>query len=176
MSSAASVRRRLGAALLTSVRPPAVERLASLAFRWFVSALFVLPPFAPAHAQEFLAPNQAFRVRMTEEPGVVVLHFAIADGYRLYGDRFRVTSDDGQAQLGAIQHRAGKVVPDPAAGRPVEVFEHAVTLRVPVNAHDMFGLTVSYQGCAVNQICYPPMQRTFPVIAAALFGQSEASR
>ncbi|MBN3815140.1 disulfide bond formation protein DsbD [Paraburkholderia sp. Se-20369] len=130
----------------------------------------------PAQAQEFLSPDQAFRVRMTEEPGAVVLHFAIADGYRLYGERFRVTSDDGQAHLGAIQRGAGKVVPDPSAGHPVEVFEHAVRLRVPVKAHGMFGLTVSYQGCAINQICYPPMQRTFPVIAAALLGQSERSR
>ncbi|MGM2989966.1 protein-disulfide reductase DsbD N-terminal domain-containing protein, partial [Bacillus cereus group sp. BC52] len=62
------------------------------------------------------------------------------------------------------------------AGRPVEVFEREVTLRVPVNAREMFGLTVTYQGCAINQICYPPMQRTFPVIAAALLSQSEASR
>ncbi|MDN7430786.1 protein-disulfide reductase DsbD N-terminal domain-containing protein [Burkholderia sp. AU45388] len=129
-----------------------------------------------AHAQQFLTPDQAFRVRMTEERGAVVLHFAIADGYRLYGDRFRVASDDGRAHLGAIQHGAGKVVADPSLGRSVEVFEREVTLRVPVNARDMFGLTVTYQGCAINQICYPPMQRTFPVIAAALLSQSEASR
>ncbi|KGC09530.1 hypothetical protein DM48_6772 [Burkholderia gladioli] len=30
---------------------------------------------AATQAQAFLAPDQAFRVRMTEEPGVVVLHF-----------------------------------------------------------------------------------------------------
>ncbi|HDR9258879.1 MULTISPECIES: protein-disulfide reductase DsbD N-terminal domain-containing protein [Burkholderia] len=129
-----------------------------------------------ARAQEFLSPEQAFRVRMTEERGAVVLHFAVADGYRLYGDRFRVASDDGRAHLGAIQHGAGKVVADPSSGRPVEVFEREVTLRVPVNAREMFGLTVTYQGCAINQICYPPMQRTFPVIAAALLSQSEALR
>lgn len=53
-----------------------------------------------AHAQEFLSPEQAFRVRMTEERGAVVLHFAIADGYRLYGDRFRVASDEiGRAHV-----------------------------------------------------------------------------
>ncbi|KML57026.1 thiol:disulfide interchange protein DsbD [Burkholderia cepacia] len=130
----------------------------------------------PAHAQQFLSPDQAFRVRMTEERGAVVLHFSIADGYRLYGDRFRVVSDDGRAHLGEIQRGAGKVVADPSAGHPVEVFEHEVRLRVPVNAHDMFGLTVTYQGCAINQICYPPMQRTFPVIAAALLAQPEVSR
>ncbi|KWF83456.1 disulfide bond formation protein DsbD [Burkholderia cepacia] len=130
----------------------------------------------PAHAQQFLSPDQAFRVRMTEEPGAVVLHFAIADGYRLYSDRFRVVSDDGRARLGAIQRGAGKLVADPSVGHPVEVFEHEVKLRVPVNGHDMFALTVTYQGCAINQICYPPMQRTFPVIAAALLGQSVVSR
>ncbi|WP_175971893.1 protein-disulfide reductase DsbD N-terminal domain-containing protein [Burkholderia sp. BCC0322] len=129
-----------------------------------------------AHAQEFLSPDQAFRVRMTEERGAVVLHFAIADGYRLYGDRFRVVSDDGRARLGAIQRGAGSFVTDPSAGRSVEVFEHEVRLRVPVNAHDMFGLIVIYQGCAINQICYAPMQRTFPVIAAALLGQSGTAR
>ncbi|MCA8383515.1 protein-disulfide reductase DsbD N-terminal domain-containing protein [Burkholderia cenocepacia] len=144
--------------------------VASLA--WIVGGVLA----RQAHAQEFLSPEQAFRVRMTEERGAVVLHFAIADGYRLYGDRFRVASDDGRAHLGAIQHGAGEVVADPSAGRPVEVFEREVTLRVPVNAREMFGLTVTYQGCAINQICYPPMQRTFPVIAAALLSQSEASR
>ncbi|MCW3696684.1 protein-disulfide reductase DsbD N-terminal domain-containing protein [Burkholderia cenocepacia] len=139
---------------------------------WILSGVLA----CPAHAEQFLSPEQAFRVRMTEEPGTVVLHFAIADGYRLYGDRFRVASDDGRAHLGAIQHGTGKVVADLSAGHPVEVFEREVTLRVPVKAREMFGLTVTYQGCAINQICYPPMQRTFPVIAAALLSPSEASR
>ncbi len=131
---------------------------------------------APVHAQQFLSPDQAFRVRMTEEPGIVVLHFSIADGYRLYGERFAVSSDDPQARLGAIQRPAGRSVPDLAAGHPVEVYEHAATLRVPIHAREMFALTVRYQGCAINEICYPPAQRTFPVIAAALFPQSGASR
>lgn len=141
-------------------------------FLWGVMACaLIVIGVRPAHAQEFLSPDQAFRVRMTEEPGVVVLHFQIADGYRLYGDRFQVASDDPQARLGAIKRPAGQVVPDVALGHSVEVFEHKATLRVPVNAREMFGLTVTYQGCAINQICYPPMQHTFPVIAAALFGQ-----
>lgn len=128
-----------------------------------------------AHAQEFLSPEQAFRVRMTEERGAVVLHFAIADGYRLYGDRFRVAVMT--AARTSVQFSTA-----PARSSLIRVLgvrlrcSSEVTLRVPVNAREMFGLTVTYQGCAINQICYPPMQRTFPVIAAALLSQSEASR
>lgn len=142
----------------------------------FLLFLVAAMPAMSLHAQQYLPPDQAFRVRMTEEPGAVVLHFAIADGYRLYGERFKVTSDDGEAQLGTIERAHGRVVADPAASHPVEVFEHTVTLRVPVHAHEMFGLTVSYQGCAIDQICYPPMQHTFPVIAAALSGQPGAAQ
>ncbi|USS44342.1 protein-disulfide reductase DsbD N-terminal domain-containing protein (plasmid) [Burkholderia glumae] len=139
-----------------------------------VAAALVFAGSALADAPGFLPPDQAFRVRMTEAPGAVILHFAIADGYRLYGDRFQVTSDDALARLGAIQRGPGRMVPDAIAGHPVEVFEHAATLRVPVNASEMFELTVMYQGCATNEICYPPMHRTFPVIAAALLGGAAA--
>lgn len=141
-----------------------------------LASILFLAAAMPLHAQQYLPPDQAFRVRMTEEAGAVVLHFAIADGYRLYGERFQVTSDDGEARLGAIERARGRVVADPAASHPVEVFEHTVTLRVPVHAREMFGLTVSWQGCAIDQICYPPMQHTFPVIAAALSGQPGAGR
>ncbi|UVS88563.1 disulfide bond formation protein DsbD (plasmid) [Burkholderia glumae] len=150
-----------------------ISRLVRLAHRlphMIVATALVFAGSALADAPGFLPPDQAFRVRMTEVPGAVILHFAIADGYRLYGDRFQVTSDDALARLGAIQRGPGHMVPDAIAGHPVEVFEHAVTLRVPVNASEMFELTVTYQGCAAGQICYPPMHRTFPVIAAALFG------
>ncbi|WP_304993772.1 protein-disulfide reductase DsbD N-terminal domain-containing protein [Burkholderia plantarii] len=147
-----------------------LARLPKLLPHMIVAAALAFAGAACADAPGFLPPDQAFRVRMTEAPGAVVLHFAIADGYRLYGDRFHVTSDDELARLGAIQRGPGRMVPDAIAGHPVEVFEHAATLRVPVNAREMFELTVTYQGCATNEICYPPMHRTFPVIAAALLG------
>ncbi|WP_257744787.1 protein-disulfide reductase DsbD N-terminal domain-containing protein [Burkholderia glumae] len=154
-----------------------ISRLVRLAHRlphMIVAAALVFAGSARADAPGFLPPDQAFRVRMIEAPGAVILHFAIADGYRLYGDRFQVTSDDALARLGAIQRGPGRMVPDAIAGHPVEVFEHAATLRVPVNASEMFELTVMYQGCATNEICYPPMHRTFPVIAAALLGGAAA--
>ncbi|WP_257829871.1 protein-disulfide reductase DsbD domain-containing protein [Burkholderia glumae] len=71
-----------------------VVRLAHRLPHVIVAAALVFAGSALADAPGFLPPDQAFRVRMTEAPGAVILHFAIADGYRLYGDRFQVTSDD----------------------------------------------------------------------------------
>ncbi|MBS2132319.1 protein-disulfide reductase DsbD N-terminal domain-containing protein (plasmid) [Burkholderia thailandensis] len=129
-----------------------------------------------AHAADFLPPDQAFRVRMTEEPGAVVFHFAVAEGYHLYRDRFRVTADDGQVTVGALQVPRGQVMHDPVIGRTVEIYQHEVAVRAAIrNAHDMFEITIEYQGCAEAGLCYPPTRRTFPVIAGALSAADGAS-
>jgi len=129
------------------------QRTVSVRFmvcRWMLSLLAAVTVCAGmACAADFLPPDHAFRVRMTEEPGAVVFHFSVAQGYHLYRDRFRVTADDGQVTVGALQIPKGQVMHDPVIGRTVEIYQHEVAVRAAIrNAHDMFEITIEYQGCA----------------------------
>ena len=111
---------------------------------------------------EFLEPDQAFRFSAEATDGAVVARWEVADRYYLYRDRFRFSVRDGSGvTLGAPVFPAGKMKDDLTFGR-VEVYHHAVEVRVPLasgQAGDGFELEVGFQGCAEAGICYPPMVR-----------------
>ncbi|MBV8629040.1 MAG: protein-disulfide reductase DsbD [Paraburkholderia sp.] len=137
-----------------------------------LSVLFLLAlPFSPAvhAADDFLDPDVAFNFNASEQPGTVIVHYRIADGYYMYRERFSFATRNGTATLGAPQFPAGHVKFDDTFQKNVETYRGELAIPVPVkSASGAFDLAVTSQGCADAGICYPPMERVYHVSGAAL--------
>ncbi|POR47270.1 thiol:disulfide interchange protein DsbD [Paraburkholderia eburnea] len=125
---------------------------------------------APAYADDdFLPPDQAFTFSASEAPGMVDVHFKIADGYYMYRERFAFATRNGTATLGDAQIPPGHVKFDPTFNKNVETYRNELTIQVPVkSASGAFDLAVTSQGCADAGICYPPAEHVYHVSGAAL--------
>ncbi|WP_109478337.1 protein-disulfide reductase DsbD [Paraburkholderia sp. C35] len=120
-------------------------------------------------ADDFLDPAVAFKFSASEQPGEVLVHYTIADGYYMYRERFAFATRNGTVTLGDPQLPAGHVKFDQTFGKNVETYRGEQTIRVPVKqASGPFDLAVTSQGCADAGICYPPMERVYHVTGAAL--------
>lgn len=122
-------------------------------------------------APEFLDPAVAFRLNHAVVAGNLELTFEIAPGYYLYRDKMTLESADPAISLGDLQRPAGEMKDDPEFG-PVAIYRDDVTLRAPFGAaagsSAPLALTVGYQGCAEDGICYPPIKRAITLGAAEL--------
>jgi thioredoxin:protein disulfide reductase len=139
----------------------------------FVASLIVLllcaGGGAARAADDFLDPAVAFKFSATEQPGEVLVHYKIADGYYMYRERFAFATRNGSATIGDPQIPPGHVKFDPTFNKNVETYRNDLTIRIPVKqAAGPFDLAVTSQGCADAGICYPPMERVYHVDGAAL--------
>jgi len=132
----------------------------------FVFLLFCL--FSSlTRADDFLDPAIAFRTSVhAVDAGTVEVRFAIADGYYLYRDKFRFTTEDTTTSLGTPQFPAGKIKHDDNFGQ-VEVYHKQLAVRLPVNRSSSdiapLKLTVTLQGCAEAGVCYPPQNHQLAI-------------
>jgi thioredoxin:protein disulfide reductase len=116
---------------------------------------------------DFLPPDQAFRFDALEGGSdQVQLNWEIAEGYYLYRSRIKVATTSAAAQLGSPQFPAGEVKNDEYFGRQ-EIYHHELRVAVPVaraaGGTFTLPLQVTYQGCAVAGLCYPPITRLVSV-------------
>ena len=145
----------------------------ALEWRWlrqFPAWVLVLAAWiavAPAWAAaEFLEPEKAFRLAVQEQgAGQVQLQWTIAPGYYLYRNRIGVSGTG----VGAVEKPRGEVKEDPNFGT-VEVYHEAV--QVGVQAGTASTLRVTWQGCADEGLCYPPVEKD---IVLASTGPSAAA-
>ena len=126
-------------------------------------------------ADEFLEVDQAFNLRLEmRAQQQLALVWDIADGYKLYQSSLAVQAIDTRMTLPALNLPVAKSGFDKGLNRVVKTYEHSLTgtLNLPANTPP-FSLTVSYQGCAVAGLCYPPQTRAFRV-APSKTGPQEA--
>jgi thioredoxin:protein disulfide reductase len=111
-----------------------------------------------AHADDFLDPEQAFKVSV-ELVGdrQFRLRFDIAPGYYMYRDQFKLEAEG--ATLGTIQWPTPKRKFDETFNKEVETYRDHLTLDVPVQslAAAPMHLVLTGQGCADKGLCYPPL-------------------
>lgn len=121
---------------------------------------------AASHSAEFLDPDQAFVV---SEPQVnsareLAVDWRIAPGYKLYRSSISVVSNDSGRPLGALVLPPSESVYDVGRQQQVEVYHdrlHA-TAALPKGQSGL-AVTVTYQGCAEDGLCYPPQAKHFTV-------------
>jgi thiol:disulfide interchange protein DsbD len=126
-----------------------------------------------------LPPELAFRptTELIDSFNVQV-SWAIADGYYLYRDSLAVTAAGGPAQTGPPVIPPGTAHFDEHFGE-VRVFYDTVTIDVPLMratpAAGILPITLQYQGCKEDSICYP-MQSTELSIALPVATAGDAPR
>jgi len=123
----------------------------------FLLLVFTLLPIW-ASAADLLEPEKAFRfsARVLEDQAIEV-HFAIANGYYLYRERFKFAAEGNPAvRLGAPELPRGIPHKDEFFGA-TEIYRKQVAIRIPVEGTGRFELKVTSQGCADAGVCYVPM-------------------
>ncbi|MFM8340222.1 MAG: protein-disulfide reductase DsbD, partial [Fluviibacter sp.] len=148
-----------------------------------VSGVFAAPSDfnAPQSAGGFLPPNLAFKPSAVAiDSGQIEVRFDIQPGYYLYRNKLAVeltglVPADVRINPGALP--PGTPKDDPNFG-PTEVYTDPLTWPILVTGGQRpMGLTLSvrYQGCANQGICYPPEVLMLPVSLPTLGATSEVA-
>ena len=124
---------------------------------------------------KLLPPEKAFRFSARAlDPSTIEARFDVADGYYLYRDKMRFTTNPvaaGQAVL-----PPGKPKHDDFFG-DVDTYRGAVVVRIPL-ARPAAGETVTIhadsQGCADAGVCYPPNPQQLEVVVPSKGGKPGA--
>ncbi|AOS83687.1 protein-disulfide reductase [Chlorobaculum limnaeum] len=127
-------------------------------------------------AADFLDPEQAFvpSAELTARNSVL-FHWKIAKSYKLYRDQVTVNVTEGQASLGKPVFPEGILFTDPTTGEKQVIYHDELKVEVPITkASGPFSVSVEYQGCSEDGLCYPPMSRTFTVDPSKLGALVEA--
>ncbi|RFB67597.1 MULTISPECIES: protein-disulfide reductase DsbD [unclassified Herbaspirillum] len=147
---------------------------------WLAAMLTISLTPASASAEEYLAPEAAFRFSaVMVDAGTLQITYAIADGYYMYRDRFHFKADG--ATLGQPDFPHGKVKYDENFQKEVETYRNSVSIRIPVEVSTSpgaFKLVSTAQGCADKGLCYPPMDTVVDMSASAVgkvVGPADAS-
>lgn len=100
---------------------------------------------------EFLPPDQAFRLSAVEDGEQVLLRWDIADGYYLYHQRLAFETAEGVSLDPPLPE--GVIITDEYFGESVVSYDQ---LDVSVSPGDTAHLTLTWQGCADEGLCYAP--------------------
>ncbi len=112
---------------------------------------------------DFLPVEQAYQLAAEIQGDELVLDWQIADGYYLYGKRFKLSRvDGGQSEKLALEIPKGKLKQDEYFGE-MEVYYHQVATRTQLPSQQPFTVKVSSQGCADAGLCYPPNHRWYSI-------------
>lgn len=114
-----------------------------------------------------LPEDQAFKVAALRDGNYLVVRLTPAYGYYLYQAKIKVlASADSGIRLGAMQLPKAEPYADESFG-DVQVYFNQIEVRIPWLSENTppahVPLTVHFQGCKKDGICYPPMTRELQV-------------
>lgn len=120
---------------------------------------------AVVRAQTPLPMDAAFRLAVHRDAGGPLrLEWQIEPGYYLYRDRISVAGGDRPV---AITVPPGESKDDPNFG-PSEIYRDRVSIPLESSAPRSGVVRVTYQGCAEDSICYPPVTKALDLATLAL--------
>ncbi|MEO6696587.1 MAG: protein-disulfide reductase DsbD [Gammaproteobacteria bacterium] len=133
---------------------------------------------AAVNPDELLPVEQAFKLSAeTKDAQRLRVQWDIADGYYLYRERFKFTTDTPGVTLGTPNFPAGKKKTDEFFGE-MEIYRHQVSVDIPVTHADpavtKIKLNVVSQGCADVGVCYPPQTQKLTLSLPAAVSESKA--
>ncbi len=127
----------------------------------------------PGHAagtDDLLAPEKAFRFAARAiDAKTVEISYRIADGYYLYRDRFKFSTEPGLVKTGAPEFPKGQVHDDQFFGK-TETYRKELRIRLPLDevaGLSRFNLKVVSQGCADAGVCYVPHEQSSEIVLIA---------
>jgi len=131
--------------------------------------LAVLLAFSAATAlaqDEFLDPEVAFVLSVEQQADAATLHWDIAEGYKLYRDKFVIATDGLDAT--AIAMPPAEIHFDENFGEDMAIYTAPLSLVVPLpSLTNAQPLSIRYQGCAEAGLCYPPITKRYELVPGA---------
>ncbi len=134
---------------------------------WIIAWLTAISLVSPLlHAEETLLPADeayVFNARVLDA-NTIDAGWKVADGYYLYRNKIRFTSDTPGIRLGKPKLPRGKIKQDEFFGK-LEVYYHRVRTQIPIIRESLkngqapirkLTLIAHSQGCADIGVCYPP--------------------
>ncbi len=125
----------------------------------WLTVISLISPFT--HAEETLLPPDeayAFSARVLDAQ-TIEAGWQVAEGYYLYGNKIRFSSDTPGIRLGTPKLPKGKIKQDEFFGK-LEVHRQKVMAQIPIireqDGITEFVLVARSQGCADIGVCYPP--------------------
>lgn len=119
--------------------------------------------------REFLQPDRAFLFSAeARDARTLTARWEVAEGYYLYRDKLTFKVEGQGVTLGAVTVPPGEMKDDEYFGK-VAIVRGSFAVDLPLVVGDgaaapaEVALTVGYQGCAEDGICYPPITKTVPV-------------
>ena len=111
--------------------------------------------------QDFLSVDEAFKLRLeADAENNINAVFEITEGYYLYKDKIQFTLGP-DSPIKDIQLPEGKPKIDEYFGE-VSIYDQSFTARIMDNAEQPeLVIHANYQGCALEGICYAPVNQTF---------------
>lgn len=112
--------------------------------------------------EEFLSPDVAFGLDITQENGQINANFKVAPGYYLYKQRIKFELSP------TLEHKVrlpnGDIKNDPNFGT-MEVYHHDFTGNIDIESANAAPVTIkaTYQGCSEKGLCYAPQHKTFTI-------------
>ena len=122
-----------------------------------------------SNGNDFLPPDEAFRVSAFVDGDAIGVRWMIANGYYLYKQRMEVRAESPGLVLSAPVFPRGTIKTDPFQGVQ-EIYTQQVEgrmgfTRADHGAHPL-EIKITYQGCAEAGLCYPPISKMiFPAAA-----------
>ncbi|MSR14907.1 MAG: protein-disulfide reductase DsbD [Gammaproteobacteria bacterium] len=113
----------------------------------------------------FLPSEEVFVFSHEEHEGAVTFRWEIAEGYYLYRDKMQFTATSPEFILGAPVLPPSEPKDDAEFGR-VEIYRGTPSITMPVSGAGERRLRVTYQGCAEDGICYPPIKKNLGLTSA----------
>lgn len=146
------------------------------ALLWALSSALSSPAQA---ADEFLAPEQAYRYTTRVAGDQLIVQWTIEPGYYLYKKKMGLASTMGSVQLGEPAWPKGLAHSDEYFGEQ-EIYRGTVTVPVPLIQHGpqlppTLALELKLQGCADAGLCYPPQKWRTEVALPAKLTKTSAS-
>jgi thiol:disulfide interchange protein DsbD len=137
---------------------------------------------APVHGagtEDLLEPDKAFRFSARAvDANTVEIAYRIAEGYYLYRERFKFSTDPGSVKAGVAEFPKGVVHDDQFFGK-TETYRKELRIRLPIEdgaGLERFKLKVVSQGCADVGVCYVPQEQSAEIRLAAVSADGPLTR
>ncbi|MDQ5897010.1 MAG: thioredoxin:protein disulfide reductase [Pseudomonadota bacterium] len=138
----------------------------------FLNLLWLMWVFVPAGAsaaEDFLAPERAFRLEAERLDGRTLgVRYEIAPGYYLYRERLELLSEPAALEIAAVPLPPGERKFDETFQKELEVYHRQLAFSVDLGpllqaAQAAEGgavqVVLGSQGCADKGLCYPPRRQ-----------------
>ncbi|MFI3219943.1 MAG: protein-disulfide reductase DsbD, partial [Methylococcales bacterium] len=114
---------------------------------------------------QVLPPEQVFSVSATAlSAEQLEVTWQIKDGYYLYRERTHIKSNTEAVSLGEAIFPSGEIKHDVNFG-DMEIYRQSLKVELPIKANGATSvlLSLGYQGCSDQGICYPPQKASVEV-------------